>query len=192
MSASVPTIERLADFVTALEAAGIGYLLAGSIAGNVYGEPRSTKDADFVAETDADGIRRLVRELPKDITVDLQSSFELRTLTTRRLKAQLPSKFEIELFDVGEDPHHITRFERRVRRALPSLGCDAWIATGEDMLIQKLRWKRAKDLEDAIDYVFVSGKTFDWEYVRRWTDEHGTTGLLEDARRQAAELEDGP
>ena len=189
MSDRVTTLERLSDFVAALNAAEIDYLLVGSIAGNLYGEPRSTKDADFVAQTDPEAIRRLVRALPDDIAVDLQTSFELRTVTTRRLKARLPSKFEVELFDVGDDPHHVERFQRRVLKTLRSLGCDAWVATGEDMLIQKLRWQRPKDIEDAVDYVAVSGVRFDWDYVQRWTDEHGTTRLLNDVKRQAEDLQ---
>ena len=59
------------------------------------------------------------------------------------------------------------------------------MATAEDVLIQKLRWGRRKDLDDIVNLLTVSGDMLDWEYVGTWTREHGTGALLADLRAEA-------
>ena len=49
---------------------------------------------------------------------------------------------------IGKDPHHQERFARCRRLALPDLQIEALIPTAEDVVIQKLRWQRDKDLAD--------------------------------------------
>ena len=178
---------RLREVIVAFEASGVPYMVVGSIAGNAYGIPRSTQDADFIAECDTDALNDFASRLPDDFAVDRQMSFELRTTTTRKLTVEFPSKFKVEVFDVGDDPFDRERFARRVRELVGSEAVMAWVATGEDMLIQKIRWARDKDLIDAADYVAVSGPEFDWEYIERWAEEHGTTDRLEEVRRRVVE-----
>jgi len=42
--------EALVAVLDALDAAGIPFMLVGSLASNFHGIPRSTRDADFVVE----------------------------------------------------------------------------------------------------------------------------------------------
>ncbi|MFZ4733899.1 MAG: hypothetical protein ACOYK7_15270, partial [Pirellulales bacterium] len=94
--------------------------------------------------------------------------------------------FDIELFHLGNDPHDRERFARRTRQPLPECDGEAWVATAEDVLVQKLRWARRKDLDDAVNLIAVSGDHIDWEYVRRWTVAHGTDELLARLRSEAS------
>ena len=61
-----------------------------------------------------------------------------------------------------------------------ALGRDAWVSTAEDTVIQKLRWGRPKDLDDAVGTIAVSGSGLDWAYVQCWTDSHGTSGTSDE------------
>jgi hypothetical protein len=38
-----------------------------------------------------------------------------------------------------------------------------------------------------VNVLIVSGQFLDWKYIRRWTDEHQTTELLEKLRLEAEE-----
>ncbi len=67
------------------------------------------------------------------------------------------------------------------------LGRGVWLPTAEDVVIQKLRWRREKDIADARNVIAVCFDALDWEYLRRWTDLHGTTQLLDQLRGEAAE-----
>jgi hypothetical protein len=41
-------------------------------------------------------------------------------------------------------------------------------------------------LDAARNVIAVCGATLDWEYLRHWTDQHGTSELLARLRREAA------
>jgi hypothetical protein len=58
--------EFLQRLASALDAARIPYMLAGSVASSFHGEPRSTQDIDLVIDTDVAGARRLLALLPPD------------------------------------------------------------------------------------------------------------------------------
>jgi hypothetical protein len=45
--------QLLIEAVAALESAGVGYMLTGSLASSLQGEPRATHDVDIVVEVDA-------------------------------------------------------------------------------------------------------------------------------------------
>ena len=182
----MPTnFESVAEMIQLLEREQVAYMLVGSLAGNLYGLPRATQDADLVAEISASQIHAISEMLSTEIVMDRQLSFEAITGTTRRMMLTLKSKFVIEIFEVGDDPHHRERFARRLRIPVRDLGIDVWVSTAEDMLIQKLRWGRGKDLDDAVGIVAISGQSLDWEYIHRWVDEHGTRPLLRQVQEDA-------
>lgn len=52
--------------------------------------------------------------------------------------------------------------------------------TAEDVVVQKLRWAREKDLVDVEDLLAIQGVgNLDLGYVRRWCWEHGSEGRLD-------------
>jgi hypothetical protein len=56
----------IALFVAPLEAAGIRYMITGSVASSIYGEPRNTLDIDLVVLIEASQIQLLPQLYPKD------------------------------------------------------------------------------------------------------------------------------
>jgi hypothetical protein len=66
------------------------------------------------------------------------------------------------------------------------LQIEAVIPTAEDVVIQKLRWQRDKDIADVRIVIAVQAAQLDWSYIHYWTDQHGTTDLL---RRLRIELQ---
>lgn len=168
----------------ALEAAGIPFMIVGSLASNFHGIPRSTRDADFVAELPVGSLERLSAALPAGLTLDLQSAFEGITGTTRYLIELSGSPFVCELFVRSDDPHDRERFARRERVRI--FGRTACVASAEDTVITKLRWAhdatRPKDRDDIRNILAVRGSDLDWNYIGRWSTEHGTSTLLEQIR----------
>lgn len=94
------------------------------------------------------------------------------------------SPFICELFVCGDDPHDRERLDRRQRVRM--LERDAYVASVEDMIITKLRWasqgRRAKDLDDVRNMIAVRGLDLEWDYMRRWSTQHGTLALLDQIR----------
>ncbi len=176
--------ERITSFIDALNAAGIPYMITGSLACNLYGIPRSTQDADFVVQLDPSALQRLATLLAPAITLDPRVSFEAVTMTTRYAFHCRDHEFKIELFLLSPDAHDQERFQRRGQSHLE--GRSVSVPTAEDVIITKLRWiqrsPRSKDIQDVMNILAVQGDRLDWAYIRRWSTEHGTLSLLDDLR----------
>lgn len=179
--------ELTAAAVDALEACQIDYMLVGAFSSNAYGIARSTHDADFVVVVQPGQLRALVERLGPDFSLDLQMQMEGITGSVRNVITHVPSNFLIELFRLNTtDEHHEERFRRRRRERVEGIQREAWLPTPEDVLIQKLRWQRRKDLDDAVSVLAVSGPKLDWDYLNSWTRKHGTYSLLQDLLKEAA------
>lgn len=179
--------EALAAAIDALNESGIPYMVTGSFASNYFGEPRSTKDADFVLQLRDQSITTIARRMPAQIKLDPQMRFETITMTSRFDFHVEGSEFRIELFLLTDDPHDQERFRRRI--AIDLEDRMTWAPTPEDIVVQKLRWssggKRSKDFDDAKNVIAVQLARLDWPYIEKWCREHGTLELLEKVRREA-------
>ena len=107
----------------ALEACDIPFLLSGSFASNYYGIPRSTRDADFVLQTQQGVGSAFVTKLGEDFLLEPQMSFETNTGTFRQLLRHRRSSFQVELFLLSADAHDQARFGRRRLAQLAWYGC---------------------------------------------------------------------
>lgn len=169
------------QFIDALTAAGVQYMLVGSFSSNYYGRPRMTKDADFVVQIDPTQLGIVSTKLGPEFRVDPQMSFETVTMTIRYVVHHTASAFKIELFQLSSDPHDRERFDRRAQ--VDFEGRPVWLPTAEDVVITKLRWARAgersKDEADVASVLAIRGKALDLNYVRSWTDRHGTRARFE-------------
>ena len=177
--------EVVVAVAAALEAEGVPYLLAGAYSVNVYGVPRATKDADFVARLGPENVTSLMKRLGSRFRLEPQMSFETVTGTTRHIIRVADSQFLIELFHLSHDAHDVERFARKRKGKL--LGQSVFFPAPEDVLITKLRWsqqgQRSKDREDVRNIIAVQGDDLDWEYIHRWCDKHGTRTLLDEIRQ---------
>lgn len=181
--------ELTAAVVDALEALKIDYMLVGAYSSNAYEIVRSTHDADFVVVLQPGQLRDLADRLGSEFSLDRQIQMEGITGSFRNLITHLPSHFGIELFRLNtKDEHHEERFRRRCRRPIEEIQREAWIPSVEDVVIQKLRWQRRKDLDDVVNVLSVSGPIIDWQYVRSWTSKHGTDSLLDELLKEIPPL----
>jgi hypothetical protein len=177
----VTAVEVVRRVVVALEKNAIPYMTVGSFSSNVYGKPRSTKDADFVLELGDVNPSKLVSDIGPDFTLEQQMSFETVTSTTRYRVHHSASRFLVEFFLLSDDPHDRERFARRVSGDIG--GQRTFVPTPEDVIITKLRWskqgQRANDVDDVRGVLEVQRGKLDLPYLRRWTDQHGTWPILD-------------
>jgi len=162
----------------------IQYMLVGSFSSNAYGEPRSTKDADFVINIENKSRQDFLDSLPTEFVIDQQISFETIGGSTRQI-LMIPSiPFEIELFDLSEDKFDQARFKRKVSTKLEKH--QVWLPTPEDVIIQKLRWaksgSRDKDFLDALGILRVRKQNLDWQYIESWCVKLDLDSILKELR----------
>lgn len=158
------------------------YVIVGAVAYNLYGIPRFTKNGDFVLAVPAETLERVLAGLPPEFPVDPQARRELFTATTRWVIHVTGHELKMEFFLLGTDLHHQEEFCRRQRAWLPKIDLEAWVARPEDLVIQKLRWARRKDLDDVANILSVQACALDLDYIYGWTERHGTRARLEEVR----------
>ncbi|MBC8355205.1 MAG: hypothetical protein H8E66_24790 [Planctomycetes bacterium] len=183
------SFEATAHVVTQLEDKGVPYMLVGALSSNAYGIPRATKDADIVVSFDSIGVVEFAKSLGSGFELDRQMRMETITNSIRNIITYKPTNFDIELFRLSHDEHHKERFDRRKRRWLDEIKREACLPSAEDVVIQKLRWKRRKDLDDAENILAVRAKQLDWDYLTHWTKIHGTNDLLNQLRDECPNLD---
>ena len=174
------TLEQAAGLVLgALDDAGVAHMLVGGLTSNYYGIPRATQDVDVVVQlTGRDQLTRVADSLGSGFTIDAQVSFETITGNARYVIRLPATPFVVELFVLGEDPFQQARFRRRVSIAIPQIGEHVYLPTPEDVVVQKIRWGRPKDLEDAKDVMAVQGEALDMDYIEVWCTRHDTQQRL--------------
>lgn len=179
------TLEELAiKVVEAAEASGVPFMTVGAIAAGAYGVPRSTRDVDLlVAVNVGGGIDAVVEAMSPWVEFDPQVLFDTLTWGRRQVgKSRSSPPYKVELFEVFDDPFVHEEFSRRRQMFIPLLKRSTWLPTAEDVVVQKLRWGRNKDLDDARDVLAVQGpETLDMAYIQGWCARHGTTERLQAA-----------
>lgn len=177
--------DLVVDVFDALIVLGVPFMVSGSLASNFYGVPRATQDAGLVLELDQLAVDAFRERLGDRFDVDAQLAFETVTGSRRIVAHARDSAFQVELFDLTDDPHDRERFARR--RRVDVLGRAVTVPTPEDVIINKLRWSkvagRRKDFEDARNVLAVQTATLDREYLNRWCRDLNLLDELEGIER---------
>jgi hypothetical protein len=175
--------DPLVDTVGHLEAAGIPYMITGSVASSFHGEPRATLDLDIVIDPGPPALGRLVDDLrAAGFYVDRDAAEDaLRERT--QFNAIGPDATKVDFIIRRDRPFSITEFDRRERVEL--LGSTGFIATVEDVILAKLEWARETDserqLRDVAGMLAVAGDTVDEAYLTTWADRLGVATILRTA-----------
>lgn len=181
--------EALESFTRLLNEANVAYMIVGSFSSNYHGIPRSTKDADIVLQFDASAWKLLSEKLPDGLTLNPQGGFEMVTATRKEIIKVAGTIFEIEVFHLSSDEFDRMRFSRKIKAELFN-GMITWVATAEDVIVQKLRWlktaARSKDYDDVINVMKRKGERLDFEYITQWCNQHETLEILAKARAEAS------
>ncbi len=179
------TLKDLAiKVLEATESAGLDFMVVGAIAAGAYGVPRATRDVDLlVAVTPEAGLSTVMNALDSILVFDPQVVFDTLTWGRRHVGTSRESPpFKVEFFEMFDDCFVVEEFHRRQKVFVPMLKLETWLPTPEDVVVQKLRWGRNKDLDDARDILAVQGtESLDMAYIENWCARHATTGRLQDA-----------
>ncbi len=176
----------------ALEACHVRYLVGGSLASAVSGEPRSTLDVDLVVEITERHVEPLAAALGDRFHVDSEA---LRRAVRERSSANVihhATSTKVDLFMIGGSPLGREQMDRR-QRAQVSTDPDAWlyVYTPEDILLQKLAWYRLgnevsdRQWRDVLGIILVQEDKMDGTYLQRGAKALGVSDLLQRALNQA-------
>ena len=176
----------------ALEECGLRYVVGGSLASSVSGEPRSTLDVDLVVAISAADVDSLVAALGDDFHADAEA---VQRAVRQRSSVNVfhrATSTKVDLFVLGGSPLDEQALNRRVRLQVASdPDSFLYVYTPEDSLLQKLRWYRLggevsdRQWRDVLGIVAVQGRSLDDSYLRSGADLLAVTDLLDRALREA-------
>jgi hypothetical protein len=171
---------------------GIEYLIGGSIASSVFGEPRTTVDADLLARILGRHAEPLFRRLQDKFYVDLQAIHNAIQNQSCFNVIHLDTMSKVDIFVRWRDPFGHSQFERRQLKPIgDSKSPEFLFASAEDTVLAKLEWYRKggeisdRQWRDLLGVLKVGNERIDRVYLRNWAIELGLTPLLERAFRDA-------
>jgi hypothetical protein len=182
----------LRRIVEALGAADVPYMLTGSLASSLQGEPRATHDIDLVIEIDDSQVPRLLRTLgAPDLYVEESAVVEAVRRRTVFNLIEPSTGDKVDFWPLTDDPFDGARFSRR--RSVDALGLRLAVSAPEDTILMKLRWARdsggsEKQLTDALRVYELQAATLDVGYLEEWADRLGVDDLLAQLVEQAEPL----
>jgi hypothetical protein len=180
-------LEALGIVVDHLERAGIPFMLTGSLASSVHGEPRSTQDVDIVIDPEHAALGLFLRELDR-ARFYVSDDAAWRALEHRDMFniIDLATNWKTDLMVRKDRPFSRAEFDRR--RWTDVLGVRLALATAEDIVLAKLEWGRHSGSErqkrDVVGILTVQ-PDLDWAYMRAWAVELGVVDLLQQAEEEA-------
>lgn len=183
-------IEVAVDTGARLDALGVAWVIGGSIASSVHGEPRSTQDADMVVALQASHVAPFAKALGGDYYIDVDA-MRLAVTTGESFNAvHFDSAIKVDFFVAGDDPFESERLQNRQRIDTP---CGVlYVDTAENTLLRKLEWYRRggeiseRQWRDVQAIARIQGDRLDLEHLRLWATQLGVTDLLERVMRELA------
>ncbi len=179
--------------IRVLEQQGIVYWIGGSMASSKYGDQRSTQDVDIVAKMRAEHVPALAEAWQQHFYVDEELMYDAIRLQSSFNIIHLETTFKADIFIARSDAW--TEEEASRRRLVELIpGHEStlfYIASPEDMILQKLNWFRMtngvseRQWRDVQKMLEVQSQRLEYDYLRYWAAELNLSVLLKQAMTAA-------
>jgi hypothetical protein len=186
-------LAAIGPVVDALEDLGVPYYLGGSVASSLHGVARTTLDVDVIADIRGKHVTRFVSALGGDYYV---SEPMIRDAILHRSSfnvIHLSTAFKVDVFVPKDREFDQAAFDRirRDRLGDPQSTREIFVASPEDVVLNKLEWYRKgcevseRQWNDALGVLQVQAQAIDFEYLRKWAAVLNIDDLLERMLEQA-------
>jgi hypothetical protein len=174
-----------------LDALGVVWLVGGSVASSLLGEPRATADVDLVADLRLPHVEALVAALVETHYIDGDTvRWAVETRRTFNV-IQLASMIKLDVYCSEDD--ELSRGQLARRQWVTTASGALPIACAEDVILRKLMWFRAgggvsdRQWRDLIGVVRVNRTKLDRALLDHHADAQGVADLLAKLLASAAD-----
>jgi hypothetical protein len=166
-------------FTTRFDQIGLPYMISGSVAAMIYGEPRMTNDVDIIAHFRPSGIGELLKvfQVP-EFYIPPADVLAVETSRTQRGHfniIHMVTGFKCDIYVRGNDPLHAWALDRTRRVAIGEYSIP--LAPAEYVIVRKLEYFREggsqKHLTDIIAISRNSAGFVDQAVLKEFIAERG-------------------
>ncbi|MCS6859675.1 MAG: hypothetical protein NZT92_05075 [Abditibacteriales bacterium] len=181
--------ELLKRVIQALEDASIEYMVTGSTASSLQGEPRSTHDIDLVVTIERSAVKKLLDAFPPpDFYLTEDSILDALSRQGMFNLIDLNEGAKVDFWILTGDAFDQSRFARRYVEEV--MGFRLWVSSPEDTILAKLRWAKLsggseKQFTDALRVYEVQYGRLDMDYLHHWAKELGVENIWQRLQEEA-------
>lgn len=167
------------DFLRRFEQLGLEYMVTGSVASTMYGEPRVTHDVDVVLKLPLRAVAQFAQAFPLESYYCPPEEVLLQE-ALRRQRGHFnliahDTGFKADIYLANADALHREALQHR--RSISIDGEQVWIAPPEYVIVRKLEFYREghseKHLRDIAAMLQVSGDLVDRQRLASWIEQLG-------------------
>lgn len=175
----------LVSLIQALEQTDIPYTLVGGMAVLAWGDPRTTRDIDVIADLDRADLKTLEETLePRGFSFDMTGAETALQQESHFTIFHEDSFYHVDLLPAN-DPSHAWTLEARERVELEGQPC--WIASAEDTIANKLVYGSEQDIQDAAGILARRHPDIDHSRLESLCTDLGVEAELESLKRRVSE-----
>lgn len=188
---AIGPLELAAQVAAVLDRLGIAYVVGGSFASSLVGEPRATADIDVALVLPGDGAARLVEAVRGEFYVSAEAAAEAVRRHSSFNLIHLDSMMKVDLFVLGDGLLDRRQIEGRRRVAVGDV--ELWVGAPEDQVLRKLSWYRLggevsdRQWRDVVAILAVQRDRLDYADLRSAARTVGLADLLERAIHEGAD-----
>ncbi|MGH7503910.1 MAG: hypothetical protein ACREL7_19445 [Longimicrobiales bacterium] len=158
--------------VEALDAASVDYMITGSVASSLQGEPRLTHVLDVLIAIETTKIANLLSAFPKpEFYVDAEAARDAIRTNGMFNVIDTVDGDKVDFWILTDEPFDHSRFARRYVEQV--FDFPLRVSSPEDTILAKLRWSKLsggseKQFRDALRVYEVQGDRLDQSYLSEW------------------------
>ena len=171
------------DVGAVLDGLGVPWVIGGSLASSMHGEPRSTQDIDVVVALAPRHAPALTRALSRNYYVDAEATRAAVAAAGSFNAIHFGSLVKVDFFVAGDDPFEAERLAQRLRVDMGD-GGTLYVDTAEHTVLRKLEWYRRggetseRQWRDVQAIVRIQGSRLDRLRMTRWAERLDVSDLL--------------
>ena len=166
-------LDVLRGISSALDRAGIAYMLTGSFASAHHGAPRSTMDINMVIAANPEQLRAFVESLPSgEYYADLDAALEAHKRQSLFNVIDMATGWKIDL--IIRKSRAFSQEELGRRQLVTVQGLALFVASAEDVAVAKLEWSKVaqsqRQIEDVATILRLRWDSLDRLCLEKWLD----------------------